>query len=121
MQHVSIPLSRAISDLLVRAGAPADRANPIPGVPPVTETTSGCSLCGSLNHTRTNCPWGAGLQTTRRGAIEKGQSRYFTGRPCVAGHIALRFTVLGDCAVCRNLRQNERRKRQREQLRKAWR
>ena len=63
MQHVSIPLSRALSDLLVRAGAPADRAIPnSPGAPAIQpKPTDGCSLCGASDHHRSACPWEKGL------------------------------------------------------------
>lgn len=54
---------------------------------------------------------------SRGDALKAGLNRYFTGKPCIAGHISERFTVLGDCCRCRCIRQNER--RQREQLRKA--
>ena len=37
---------------------------------------------------------------TRKSAIAEGLTRYFTGKPCKAWHIAERFTTPGRCVVC---------------------
>ena len=40
------------------------------------------------------------LPSTRKEAIAKGLSYYFTGKPCKHGHISKRFTVCGKCYKC---------------------
>lgn len=63
--------------------------------------------------------------TTREEAIEKGLTRYFTGKPCKHGHIAERNTVSKNCMECGRLKsrvqyrkdpaaENARRKAQRQ-------
>lgn len=37
---------------------------------------------------------------TRAAAKREGLTRYFTGEPCIRGHISERHTVNGDCNVC---------------------
>lgn len=41
----------------------------------------------------------------RRDARSQGLLRYFTGRPCEAGHLVERFTSSGGCTVCANDRR----------------
>lgn len=41
---------------------------------------------------------------TRREAKEKQLSRYFTGKPCLKGHISERVTDNGECYTCRKER-----------------
>ena len=43
---------------------------------------------------------------TRKEAIEKGLPRYFTGKPCVNGHISERVTKKCDCVECNNERNS---------------
>lgn len=38
--------------------------------------------------------------TTRKSAIAAGSGKYFTGKPCVHGHIADRYTQSGACSEC---------------------
>lgn len=38
--------------------------------------------------------------TTREEAIRLGLPRYFTGRPCIYGHVALRRTTNQRCTRC---------------------
>lgn len=38
---------------------------------------------------------------SRKEAIEKGLKRYFTGKPCIHGHIDQRFTASSACLTCR--------------------
>ena len=38
--------------------------------------------------------------TARKEAKDKGESRYFTGKPCRHGHIADRITASGSCVAC---------------------
>lgn len=40
------------------------------------------------------------LPKSRREARERGQKRYFTGKPCLQGHIAER-NLSGKCIACR--------------------
>jgi hypothetical protein len=54
--------------------------------------------------------------TTRADALKSGQRHYFTGKPCLAGHIARRDSVSGHCCVCKLLRQNQARQAARRQL-----
>lgn len=39
----------------------------------------------------------------RRQAESRGESQYFTGRPCIRGHLAKRFTNGGKCVECSRL------------------
>ena len=41
----------------------------------------------------------------RAAALEKGLTRYFTGRPCKHGHVAERSAKSGECIVCSLARQ----------------
>lgn len=54
--------------------------------------------------------------TTRAQALKSGQRQYFTGKPCVAGHLARRDTVSGYCCACNQLRQRKERAKARQQL-----
>ena len=40
---------------------------------------------------------------SRKSALAKGLKRYFTGMPCIRGHISLRLVSNGDCIECRPL------------------
>lgn len=48
---------------------------------------------------------------TRNDAIQQGFIRYYTGKPCVHGHIAQRNTITGACLQCMG---NYNRKRRRQ-------
>lgn len=37
---------------------------------------------------------------TRKQAAEAGEDKYFTGRPCIHGHLGLRYTSSGICCAC---------------------
>lgn len=37
---------------------------------------------------------------TRQQAFTLGRSKYYTGKPCVHGHISERYTASGACAAC---------------------
>jgi hypothetical protein len=37
---------------------------------------------------------------SRQAAIESNSVRYFTGEPCVNGHVAQRYTTNGGCLEC---------------------
>lgn len=39
---------------------------------------------------------------TRRDAHERGLKKFYTGKPCRRGHLALRWTVSGSCEVCQS-------------------
>ena len=41
------------------------------------------------------------MEATRKAALEKGESRYFTGEACVKGHVAPRRAKTGECLECR--------------------
>lgn len=40
---------------------------------------------------------------TRKQAKEKNLTRYFTGKPCIYGHISQRQTASGRCVTCNNI------------------
>lgn len=42
-------------------------------------------------------------------AREKGLTHYFTGEPCINGHIARRYVKSWACVECQDLRQKARR------------
>lgn len=44
---------------------------------------------------------------SRKEAIEQELPRYFTGKPCVNGHVSERFTKKCDCVECNNERNAE--------------
>lgn len=48
-------------------------------------------------------PW-----VSRKDAVALGLKRYFTGRPCAAGHVDERFTVNSLCNTCRKERASAR-------------
>ena len=39
---------------------------------------------------------------TRQQAIRLGIKRYFTGKPCLRGHISERYTTMAKCIACDN-------------------
>lgn len=41
----------------------------------------------------------------RKAAIERGLTRYFTGKPCPHGHVAERLSKSGMCVECNNARK----------------
>ena len=41
------------------------------------------------------------MEATRKLALTKGESQYFTGRACVRGHVAPRRAHTGECLTCR--------------------
>lgn len=61
------------------------------------------------------------LAASRRDAIAAGLAKYFTGRPCAAGHVAIRRTKSGVCVECgRAFQQQERVKLSNRQSAKRW-
>lgn len=51
-----------------------------------------------------------GLPPSRNAAAAIGAKRYFTGRPCRAGHVSVRFMPAGNCSDCMRVwrRKNSR-------------
>lgn len=43
----------------------------------------------------------------RKAAKDSGESRYFTGKPCLRGHISPRVTSSGMCIECRRIRDRK--------------
>lgn len=41
------------------------------------------------------------METTRKAALSKGETQYFTGSACVKGHVAPRRAKTGECLSCR--------------------
>ena len=39
--------------------------------------------------------------STRKDALQNKQTQYFTGKPCIKGHVASRRTKTGECLECR--------------------
>ena len=56
---------------------------------------------------------------TYKEAKEQGLKHYFTGKPCVHGHLAKKSTVNGTCLVCEKERANIRRKTNPNNVKKA--
>jgi hypothetical protein len=46
---------------------------------------------------------------TRQEAIERGLNKYYTGEPCVNGHIAERYVKNGECVECKKEQQERAR------------
>tara|TARA_B110000305_G_C19064793_1_gene458797 strand:+ start:37 stop:675 length:639 start_codon:yes stop_codon:yes gene_type:complete len=44
---------------------------------------------------------------SRKEALAKGLKRYFTGKKCIRGHIAVRSISRGVCVICRKIHQNK--------------
>lgn len=40
------------------------------------------------------------LPTTRDEALAEGSMKFFTGEPCVQGHLSVRYTAIGRCVEC---------------------
>lgn len=58
---------------------------------------------------------------SRKEAKEKGLTRFFTGEPCIRGHIAERSTSGGMCRECEKLRDRARQEYKTELTRKQYR
>lgn len=58
---------------------------------------------------------------SRSDAKAKGLSRYFTGKPCKHGHLALRRTINGVCVECIRDIDNLCREKHRDRFRAKWR
>lgn len=56
----------------------------------------------------------------RASAIERGDKRYFTGRPCKHGHVAERTTSSGGCVVCERKKYNLWAEANRDRLKELW-
>lgn len=49
------------------------------------------------------------MQTTsRQEAVQKSMTRYYTGKPCVRGHVSERMTSTKTCVNCKNEREKNR-------------
>lgn len=46
--------------------------------------------------------------TLRKQASEQGQKTYYTGLPCIWGHVASRWTVNGSCTDCKTMKTARR-------------
>ena len=60
------------------------------------------------------------MLSERAKAKDAGETTYFTGRPCVHGHIAMRQTSSGVCISCRDIRSktDERKEKSKEYVAK---
>jgi hypothetical protein len=59
---------------------------------------------------------------TRKQATLLGLKRFFTGEPCINGHISERYnTQGGECVECARLSRQSYRARARERVRQQWR
>lgn len=50
------------------------------------------------------------MRTSAKEAIQAGQKYYFTGIPCVNGHISKRFATNRNCVMCDHQRKEKKRK-----------
>lgn len=50
-------------------------------------------------------------KSTRGEAIAKRERKYFTGKPCKHGHVAERYTMMGNCVECAQVAQRKERER----------
>ncbi|ELY2745922.1 hypothetical protein [Cronobacter sakazakii] len=41
---------------------------------------------------------------TQAEALDKGLTRFYTGRKCIHGHYSERYTISGECVQCNNER-----------------
>lgn len=53
---------------------------------------------------------------TRKQAMEAGEKFYWTGKPCKHGHSSVRFTSVGQCAMCQRNQTNTFRADQRKAI-----
>lgn len=51
---------------------------------------------------RRNSEW----PKTRKEALDNGESFFFTGKPCVHGHVSLRYAS-GACTACQKTKSNK--------------
>ena len=59
---------------------------------------------------------------TRKSATLLGLKRFFTGEPCINGHISERYTKRGgECVECNRLSKQRHRARDPERVRQQWR
>jgi len=49
------------------------------------------------------------MKDTRKKAIKSGEMYYYTGKPCIVGHVSKRTTVDGSCYQCRIENQKKHR------------
>lgn len=56
---------------------------------------------------------------TAKDAIAKGLTRYFTGKPCLHGHVAERLACNGTCVICATTIRDRSRRRNPEKLRET--
>lgn len=57
------------------------------------------------------------LPSTRENAVKVKSKRFFTGEPCLYGHLAPRYTLSWSCCECRRISKNKYRARNVERLR----
>lgn len=50
------------------------------------------------------------IKSSRKAALAAGEKSYFTGNPCVKGHVSARRSKTGECLECRKLKLVEWRK-----------
>lgn len=55
---------------------------------------------------------------SRQEAIKQGFPTYFTGNPCIHGHIDERATISGACRQCQNVYQKKATSKIREEFKK---
>ena len=59
---------------------------------------------------------------SREEAIAKGLKRFFTGVPCIHGHVCERYVKVGtECVECNRLSKQRQRARDPERVRQQWR
>ncbi|EIZ8816807.1 hypothetical protein ACVZJR_003940 [Cronobacter sakazakii] len=56
---------------------------------------------------------------TQAEALDKGLTRYYTGRPCTHGHDSQRYTISGECVQCNTERAKRAAQARSEKLKAA--
>jgi hypothetical protein len=54
---------------------------------------------------------------SRETAVQLGLKRYFTGVPCIHGHISERYVASNECVECNRLTQQKQKERDPERVR----
>lgn len=61
------------------------------------------------SHTARTARHAGDVPISRNEARERGMTRYYTGKPCFAGHVGERKVADGSCFECQRIREQRRR------------
>ncbi|OZA30926.1 MAG: hypothetical protein B7X93_01460 [Hydrogenophilales bacterium 17-61-9] len=56
------------------------------------------------------------VPASRIEAIDTGAMHFFTGRPCVHGHVEKRYTTSGECVECSRIRARDAARRDADKI-----